>query len=47
MDEYRNEFQPLKDVLTKDGFDISTISFVRTTPARGTSGTSCSGWGAF
>ncbi len=27
MDEYRNEFQPLKDVLTKAGFDISSISF--------------------
>ena len=27
MDEYRNEFQPLKDILTKGGFDISTISF--------------------
>lgn len=27
MDEYRNEFQPLKDILTKSGFDINTISF--------------------
>lgn len=27
MDEYRNEFQPLKDILTDHGFDISSISF--------------------
>jgi hypothetical protein len=27
MDEYRNEFQPLKDILTKSSFDISNISF--------------------
>ena len=27
MDEYRNEFQPLKDILTRAGFDISNISF--------------------
>jgi hypothetical protein len=27
MDEYRNEFQPLKDILTNSGFDIRTISF--------------------
>ena len=27
MDEYRNEFQPLKDILSKSGFDISHISF--------------------
>src|SRR5437588_8113735 len=27
MDEYRNEFQPLKDILTASGFDISNISF--------------------
>lgn len=27
MDEYRNEFQPLKDILTNAGFDINTISF--------------------
>ena len=26
MDEYRNEFQPLKDILTSAGFDINTIS---------------------
>ncbi len=27
MDEYRNEFQPLKDILTGSGFDIKHISF--------------------
>jgi hypothetical protein len=27
MDEYRNEFQPLKDILTASGFDIKHISF--------------------
>jgi len=27
MDEYRNEFQPLKDILSNSGFDISTIAF--------------------
>ena len=27
MDEYRNEFQPLKDILTNSGFDIKNISF--------------------
>ncbi|MGC2743368.1 MAG: AIPR family protein [Candidatus Angelobacter sp.] len=27
MDEYRNEFQPLKDILTRSGFDIKHISF--------------------
>jgi hypothetical protein len=27
MDEYRNEFQPLKNILTASGFDISNISF--------------------
>ncbi|MDQ2948395.1 MAG: AIPR family protein [Acidobacteriota bacterium] len=27
MDEYRNEFQPLKDILTKDHVEISNISF--------------------
>ena len=27
MDEYRNEFQPLKDILTSSGFDVSNISF--------------------
>jgi hypothetical protein len=27
MDEYRNEFQPLKDVLVASGFDIKHISF--------------------
>lgn len=27
MDEYRNEFQPLKDVLNDSGFDISNIAF--------------------
>lgn len=27
MDEYRNEFQPLKDILENSGFDISNISF--------------------
>ena len=27
MDEYRNEFQPVKDILTKSGFDIRNISF--------------------
>lgn len=27
MDEYRNEFQPLKDILEQSGFDISNISF--------------------
>lgn len=27
MDEYRNEFQPLKDIFTRAGFDIANISF--------------------
>jgi hypothetical protein len=27
MDEYRNEFQPLKDILTRSGLDIKHISF--------------------
>jgi hypothetical protein len=27
MDEYRNEFQPLKDILNNSGFDISNIGF--------------------
>lgn len=27
MDEYRNEFQPLKEILTGSGFDIKHISF--------------------
>ncbi len=27
VDEYRNEFQPIKDILTKKHFDISNISF--------------------
>jgi hypothetical protein len=27
MEEYRNEFQPLKDILTSSGFDIKNISF--------------------
>lgn len=27
MDEYRNEFQPLKDILARSGFDLSNISF--------------------
>src|SRR6266446_2013807 len=27
MDEYRNEFQPIKDILTRAGFDINQISF--------------------
>jgi hypothetical protein len=27
MDEYRNEFQPVKDILAKSGFDINNISF--------------------
>lgn len=27
MDEYRNEFQPLKDIFTRSGFDIKNISF--------------------
>jgi hypothetical protein len=32
MDEYRNEFQPLKDILSKSGFDISNISFQENDP---------------
>jgi hypothetical protein len=32
MDEYRNEFQPLKDILTNSGFDISNISFRENDP---------------
>ena len=32
MDEYRKEFQPLKDILTKSGFDISNISFKENDP---------------
>lgn len=32
MDEYRNEFQPLKDILTASGFDISNISFRENDP---------------
>ncbi len=32
MDEYRNEFQPLKDILAKSGFDISNISFRENDP---------------
>jgi hypothetical protein len=27
MEEYRNEFQPLKDILSQSGFDIRNISF--------------------
>lgn len=32
IDEYRNEFQPLKDVLTASGFDIINISFRENDP---------------
>ncbi len=34
MDEYRNEFQPLKDILSASKFDISNISFRENDPGK-------------
>jgi hypothetical protein len=46
MDEYRNEFQPLKDIFIRSGFDIKHISFRETVLARGTFATFCNVSGA-
>ena len=46
MDEYRNEFQSLKNVFTASGFDIKNISFRENDSGRGIFGKSCSDSGA-